>query len=246
MKPHPLPILETLYKSIAWPWYYRKQLGLALLPSFLALAGLEFASLYTPMMNEGKGTWLFALISLPFGILYIITIHRFLILGPEATPKFGMFEWRGREWRYLLYLIGLSILLGVIAVIPLMALFSSAAGSGQSAFRTIIMLIVCLPALLMFARLSLVFPAIAINSNFSLAAVWQAGKGNTFRLAVIVYWMPAGAAILDYFLPDNLPQYVEAVVILTWVLLSYALWAIEIACLSFAYKYLAAPTGAAD
>lgn len=173
-------------------------------------------------------------------ILFAITTHRFLILGPDSTPKFGMFEWRSREWNFLLYALWLSLLLGLMAAVTLMIIFGIGAVSSEDLRSRMIGLIAYLPVLLVFSRLSLVFPATAVDSDLSFSRAWKAGEGNTIRLALVVCAVPALTSAFGYLLPDRVYQDFETVLAVLGTLIGYVLWVIEIGCLSFAYKYLIA------
>lgn len=240
MKTNALPVLETIYKSIAWPWYYRKRLALALLPMFLAMLCLELATSFIPGIPKENQALIFAFVAWPLNILYVITTHRFMILGPDATPKFGMFEWRAREWNFLLYTLWLGFLLGAMGGVALMILFGIGDVSSEDLRFRMIAFIAYLPAFLVFARLSLVFPATAVDSDSSLSKAWKAGQGNTIRLALVVYAVPAVTSAFGYLFPDWIYQNFEAILTVLGILIGYIMWVIEIACLSFAYKYLIA------
>lgn len=238
MQKDKLPVLEIIYKSIAYPWHYRKQLSLALLPTFLALVSLGIASLFIPDSDGLKSRLIFPLLGFPVIILYSITIHRFLILGPDSIPKFGVFQWRGREWEFLAYTIGLGMAAFLLAAVPVAVFSSTLDMQKESILHSAILLVIGLPAVLLFARLSLMFPAIATDSNFSFRDAWNAGRGNTFRLAIVLYWADVISGALTRLLPGWLFEDLETFFAVAGVFIGYILWAIQIAGLSFAYKHL--------
>lgn len=238
MQESQLPVLEIIYKAIAWPWYYRRQLGVALLPTFFAMVFLDFVSLYISQSEKTASIAVFSIIAIPLTVLYTITIHRFMVLGPESTPKFGVFEWWGREWRFLLFMFGVSILAGLLVAVPMMTVLSTSSALTDGALGRVMTFILYASAFLVFSRLSLVFPAIATDSDFSLLRAWKISRGNTIRLTVALYSIPLLSMALYKAIPEWIHENFEIYLSVVWILFCYVVWAVEIACLSFAYKYL--------
>ena len=92
-----------------------------------------------------------------------------------------------------------------------------------------------LPALYLVARLSLVFPATAIDRPASLRWAWRTSRGNGWRLVVVVTVLPWLVSHLVGLLYRDEATAAE-VVLLT--VTGTALFALEIAALSVAYREL--------
>lgn len=133
------------------------------------------------------------LASLPF----LVSWYRIVIDGPQSvagTPPIGF----GRaEGRFLLWALVLGLVLAVPMVIAGAVAIPFATGelSGNQVPLLPVLLAVFFFILLVLAslRLSLIFPAIAVEEPASFARAWDMSKGNSFRLfglAVVVH-LPA-------------------------------------------------------
>lgn len=105
-----------------------------------------------------------------FGIIMLTTInitiaivtHRILLLGQNSVPTWGQFAFGGRELSFLI-----ASFLIVIICIPIMFL---------SLIPTVGIFIAIFSLLVVFSRLSLVFPSIAIDEKLTLAQAWDFTK----------------------------------------------------------------------
>lgn len=241
MKTESLPVVETIYRAFAYVWWLRKRLAVALLPALSILLILDFLSLYISNIEDGPSTALLTFLAFPITILYVITVHRIMILGPDGTKKYGLFEWGYREWRYLFFLIVLSIAAWVPIAIWFMLKFSANGNDEPFLIQVVTAWLPFIPIALAFARVSLVFPATAVDSRLSLRESWEISRGNTLRLSAVIYSIPiltmtVGAILLN-ILPDAVIQYFDTVTSIIIVLVGYLLYVIEVSCLSFSYKY---------
>lgn len=111
----------------------------------------------------------------------------------------------------------------------------------RASAMVIVMVIASLPAAYLAARLTVLFPSIAIDRHMSIKSAWALTKGNGWRLVTIV-WVPA---ILISTLPIS-----------TWfnntagsLLFNFILGivtALEVAFISVAYKVLGGLTLSPD
>lgn len=240
MKTNSLPVLDIIYKSIAYPIYLRKKLVVTLLPIFCILFALDMISEYVSrVVDPGSSGILFDLLAVPLAIIFTITIHRIMILGPDSTPKSGIFGWGSREWRFLILSIGLTLTVFLLTLTPIY-FFPYLVFQGD--FYKYVMWLVFLPAVILFCRLLLVFPATAIDSDFTFIQSCRMSRGNTIRLCLVISAFPFVGIIffmaLYKILPEVVVTHFEIPLTLVSLLIGYVLWVVEIACLSFSYKYL--------
>ena len=99
----------------------------------------------------------------------------------------------------------------------------------------VIEFVASIPALYLIARLSLVFPATAIDRPASLKWAWRTSRGNGWRLVVVITVLPWLLSHLVGLLYRDEATAAEIVVL---TVLGTALFALEIAALSIAYREL--------
>jgi hypothetical protein len=95
--------------------------------------------------------------------------------------------------------------------------------------------VVKIPALYVFARLCVLFPAAALDRNPTLRWAWDLTRRNGLRLMVVVGVLPWLFSNLVYYLYRDDATRVE------WVALTVAavaLFAVEIAAVSISYREL--------
>ena len=176
MAKNKLPVIQVIYYAFAYVWWLRKKLALALLPTFSIWLILDLLSLYLSTIEEGPSTELLSLLALPVSILFAITVHRMMILAPEENKKYGVFEWGSREWRFLILVTAIVV---IIFALPILSMFFIGQLIDELTFS-----ISWLPLLfivLAIPRLALVFPATAIDKPLSFKEAWKLSQGNTFR-----------------------------------------------------------------
>jgi hypothetical protein len=103
------------------------------------------------------------------------------------------------------------------------------------AWSPVLEFLASLPALYLVARLSLVFPATAIDRHVGLRWAWRMSRGNGWRLVVVVTVLPWLVSHLVGLLYRDEATAAE-IVLLT--VIGTALFALEIAALSVAYREL--------
>ncbi|OLE19584.1 MAG: hypothetical protein AUG50_03370 [Betaproteobacteria bacterium 13_1_20CM_3_63_8] len=170
----------------------RLAVNLALVP-FAIVVGAEFLAWLV-----GGGGWFGMILALliqaggfaVFGTVFIVRWHRFVLLGETATqslfpPGWGTFFLTTIKVG-LAFLVG-TFVLGMIAAVPPHFLTGLIAFVGFVAMG------------FAWARLSLVFPAAAIERPMTLREGWDVMAGNYWRLF---------ACILGCYLPFGIVHYV--------------------------------------
>ena len=197
-----LPVWATIREaaqSIAKEW---KALLKAIGVPALGLAGMnvvwQWGQPFEPPASLFFVVALLLTVLLSFGFLTMIAVscHRLVILGVDSLPKAWGLYWSRREGGFLgsiivIYFIAI-ILIYFIAIIPLILLIPSVLDVPEW-----LLLWVLLPlALYVFARLSLVLPASAIERP-TRSHSWRLTRSNGWRLTLLI--SPAVLSWILYF-----------------------------------------------
>jgi len=120
---------------------------------------------------------LLALVSMVLMTPFFTAWHRVSLLGVQrAAPRLG-YGFGRAEARYLFYLIGFSLMSGVLAFMLLGIL---GALDGRIALPLTVAAIIAVGA-----RLSLILPPSSIDAPLRVTAVWRLGDGMTLRLIAL-------------------------------------------------------------
>lgn len=153
---------------------------------FLVLLASTFADRFSLPVVVELAT---ALLRVLIGVLMAVTVHRFTLLGRSSVPRFGVLMPRRREWRFFLW-----VLLGLLSANAFILLVTEGArpvGQFSVAAGLAIAFAAVLPLMYVFARMSLVLPATALNRRASLRWSWAMTEGNGWRVASLVIIVPA-------------------------------------------------------
>jgi hypothetical protein len=207
--------------------------GAAMGPEGAALAALHFVLRILAVAG-----------STAFSVAWCRAILMSETSGGWATLRFGR-----REWRFL----GNSILIGLIVVLPGIP-FGWAVASGSlpinlesfSSWQAIVALsaIGVLMALIAVSRLSLAFPAVAVEETGEvLDQAWKRGRGNTVRLFLgwIIGGVPFSAINVATSYEPQLHQATSAFGLITVELLTISDFfglAVTAGFLSYSYQQL--------
>ncbi len=146
--------------------------------------------------------------------LFGVAWHRLTLLGPGRGAPVAFPAWRRRHWRFLGYVVAVTGLFYLLAA-PILALGIGGQGTVIEGPRLLLMIamvlvgIVGLPYVLV--RLSFVFPAVAVDENYTLKEAWVHTRGQGFRLLatliltalpmLIVVWL-VGSLLGSLVLPE--------------------------------------------
>jgi len=170
--------------------------------------------------------------------IFAVTCHR-LVLADARTVKF-VFEFSPRLLRFSLRLILVYLILYLVAMIPMTVLLNLSTDFRNSLSSTnysYAMLLFSIPAMYVVGRLSLVFPAIAIDHNLRFKESWALTRHNGWRMAIIIGFYPWVVKTLISLLA---PKDASSVVWVLLTLLYYYAIAMLIFALSLSYKELKA------
>ena len=235
-----LPVINTLKKAFLLVKRNANSLIKSLLPSGILILFLNLIDQFE-YLPEGKPILLlFFVVSSVLFTLFAITCHRTILLGNESVPKYGVNSWTSREWRFLwrgIVAYFYLILLFVAVMVPLSFLASSV--SNEFGFIEIIIVLGILPGIYIFSRLSILFPATAIEKKVGWDWALDTSKNNGWRLVVVIGLIPF---LLNLILSHSLGTFFILDVFLE--LLGIIVTIFEIAVLSMAFKFLSESTEA--
>ena len=241
-----IPALDIIVQAFSVPWVMRKKFIWKLLfPAFLVLVLIVAGSflqkyLRIPLFVD----YCLFMLACTF---FIVTCHRIVLLGDESVPPFGLRKWSMRETRFFGWSAGILVVIyfPISALFMLIGLLVSSAGNTEffiqlfSRIRDpegqVIVGLLTLPLYYPLARLSMLFPAVALDKRPGISWAWDISKGNGWRLTLIVGALPLAADIIT-----NIPTRENSTVIeyLGVTFLWLVLLTVEIAALSLAYKDL--------
>lgn len=234
-----LPSLKIIAAAVFFSWSNRAEFMKATAIPTLALVVLWAVWISYSDVLPSYISWLYLLgYGLSFSFL-AVTCHRLILIdGADRYKTFsakpGFRELRFLAWVIVIYAINtfLEFFTQILVQNASSGLFSEGGGNMPDWIKQI----ASIPALYVLARLSLAFPATAIDKRSSLRWSWIRTQGNGWRIFVVVGLLPWLTSMLLGFMWREEATVLEQVVlsIATFVLLS-----IEIIALSFTYKELA-------
>jgi hypothetical protein len=238
--PAPLSVGKVVLGAFLVPWWNRRAFARALAAPLASLAVLTLSWYYANEFLPAFVKWLLYFLYGFLFTLFAVTCHRLVLLGSESvtTPFFPRWSWR--ESRFFAWLVAICLIhmlaWYVILFPPLtVAVNVSAAARESGTWAEWASSIARIPALYVFARLSLVFPATAIDKRPDLRWTWDLTRNNGWRLVVVVGvlpWVISGLVGLLY--RENATVF-ETIIL---SVLGIALFAVEIAALSLSYREL--------
>lgn len=194
-----LDITTTITAAYAFVW--RERLNFARLTLF-AVIGLTFLSVTMLSLGIAKedGKAIIDIFVLLLAAQFMVAWHRHYLMPAEPVKLRGTYRFGRRQGRYLLMGLGIGLLLSPISIgagyfsFYVAGVFVDPQSSWFQSVAGLIALPLLLPAVLVFARFSLWFPAAAVDRHLSLRTCWQltAGYGWQLFFLVLLAWGPAG------------------------------------------------------
>jgi hypothetical protein len=127
-----------------------------------------------------------------FGTIFVVRWHRFVLLG-ETTTGGGLFPPGWLPFFIAAIKITLGVILGMVILTLIAAVLPNFLGMLIAAIGGIALAIAS-------SRLSLVFPAAAIERPITLRAAWDLAAGNFWRLFACLLLCYLPFAVLHYLL----------------------------------------------
>lgn len=212
----------------------RDVLAKALIIPFILLLIIDYyEKSFSIVSNSGNisinfSLLFFIILSLVISIIVAITVHRILLIEENPIPKWGFFKFGSREFKYLAF----SFLIGLVCIPAFIFMFIPIVG----------IIITLITVLIIISRMSLVFPAIALNENMSIIDSWNQTKNFkliTFFSIIIFPTIIALVVGVVYSLVINfLVNVVSVHLNILYVILNFFITVLVVATLSSTYKFI--------
>ncbi|MEX2009450.1 MAG: hypothetical protein WEC41_04590, partial [Dongiaceae bacterium] len=188
----PLPVPGTVAEAYRLLWAYRwESVRLGLVPVSVSF----LLATIVGVLPEGGPAVAAALADLIPLTLFAVNWHRLVLLGPsQAAAGLGV-RWGVRETTFLVRSLALGFGIGAIMAVPLLAI---SAALQHTPVGLPVLGLVIVAAVFLSLRLSLVFPAIAVDLAYGFAQSWKdtAGRGLRLLAAMLAASAPLWAALL--------------------------------------------------
>ncbi|MBX3665356.1 MAG: hypothetical protein KF834_06700 [Burkholderiales bacterium] len=186
---NPLDIGRVISGAFIVPWVNRRTFSRVLAVPISALLLLALIEQHTKTLLSAPAGILFTVIQTAAFSIFAVRCHR-LVLLEENAPFLGAIPvWSKRETRFFLWIcaIALVFLVSVIGSLTLLAGISNVFMDTKSLkpFSAGIFIILGILTYL-FARISVIFPAIALDQNINLQSAWRQTRANGWRLVFVV------------------------------------------------------------
>jgi hypothetical protein len=237
----PLPVGKILLGAFLVPWWNRKEFFRALVFPLALLATLMLSWYFTDALLANFVKFLLCVAYAALFTLFAVACHRLVLLDPVAVARNPVPSWSRRESLFLGWLIG-AWLLYLVTFLVILTIAVNALGIVFEGFRASpaesfgwLEATAKMPAFYVFARLSPLFPATAVDRKVDLQWAWRLTRGNGLRLMVIVGFLPWALSYLPPLLYRSEATALETVLL---TVAGIGLFAIEIAALSISYREL--------
>ncbi len=175
--------------------------------------------------------------------MFAVTCHRLVLLDAASVASRSVPRWSWRETRFFYWLVGIWLICwgaGIAAMTLILNLAIMAMGPPSDGWFSEAQYLASVPACYLFARLSPIFPATAIDRTVDLKWAWKLTQGNGWRLFLVVAVLPWLISAVVGLLYRGNATAVETVILTS---LGSALFAVEIAALSLSYRELTQEEG---
>ncbi|WP_072680502.1 hypothetical protein [Arcobacter sp. LA11] len=198
------------------------------LPQFITPTDIDVENIDLST-NESILSLVLVFILIMTNLSIAITTHRIAILGSSSVPKFGSYIFGLREFKFLFK----SILMMIIIAIPVMLLvFIPSVGVFIAIFIAIILT----------ARLSFIYPAIACDEDSSFYNSWKNTKGHTLLILFTIILFPlifsVSVGLVYSLLIEFLIKLISPNLNILYSLLNVFITVFSISALSSAYLYI--------
>lgn len=219
----PVQMRTNLLPAIQWP------LGLLIL---LQVSGAVVGS---PEAGEDSVFYLalFGILGLVVTAMIAVPAHQIFIRGSLEGGSGGL-RWTGRETGYLLWSIGLPLIVLVLASLISMPLVAIAIMTNVPIFANLAVIIGLVAGIAVYGRFSMVLPRIALGQRGGLRAAGQMAAGHYWRVGMIGVLFPLIISLVPMFLQTALGPLGAPVAVVVAVYFSV----VQIAALALVYRWL--------
>ena len=240
-----LPLRRTLFGAFAQSWQHRGELARATGLPILAVIACTLLQNVAGLSENRPAQWTLYFVYVIALSWLAISIHRLVLIEDAAGREQFSSTALKRLGRFVGTVIGLwlSYLALMLVILNMTVLPWSyvPAGQGDHAlpfdfgwFMAGAMILAMWP----IARLSLLFPALAVDRSFDPIAAWKATRGNGWKLAIVVGALPWALRSIANAMYRDEATWVEFGALLV---LTAAFTVIQVVALSLSYWELTRP-----
>jgi len=227
-----LPIKSILALAIMVPVTQYKIFLKALILPATVLVFLQLLDIY--VFSDSPDSSL--ILSLLYFLVYChfaITCHRLVLLNEKPS---GIVEslFLRRVLNFIGWLLILSIATGFAAVPFIIILNFIIVDFNSSDNYFLLFILVFIPVIFFMAKISLIFPAVAIDEQPKISWAWNATRNNGWRMFVVVGILPILFSWMQELISRNDSILLEDLVL---SILSLIFLIIEISALSLSFKF---------
>lgn len=241
MQRYRLPVSKIMVGALFICWSNWKKLVKGLLPTAALIFTVGLVWQLSGIRLNNPVSIFFAVLSLLLFAKFAVTCHRLVLVDFNADDRWTLpFSWSVRESVFLRRMIIVYAITSVgsilISLVPLAMVAQSIPESQRNDPATLLpfaMLFAGIPAIYFLARLSLVFPATAVDAQTGIGQAWNQSRGNGLRIAIIVGLIPWLSLAVEYFMSKLVPGVFAAIAA---NIINYVLITIELIALSLAYR----------
>lgn len=232
-----LPILEVVSAAFRLPVQMREQLLPAIQWPLLLLVLLQVGGNLTgggaPEGGAVGHLVIFAVLGLVISAMIAVPAHQIFIRG-QLEGRSGGIGWGGRETGYLLWSIGIPVIVVVLASLISMPLVAIAMATGMAGFANLAVLVGLIAGIAVYGRFSMVLPRIALGQSGGLRAAGQLAAGHYWRVGAIGLLFP----LLISLVPMALQEALGPVGAVLAIFVSVYFSVVQIAALALVYRWL--------
>jgi hypothetical protein len=163
------------FESLAWQ-----------LESFKSSEALSESSLFFRMLMAYVIQYSvqspFWLIDLGIWVMFSVAWHRRYLIPDQICTLQEAVHWGWRQTRFILVAAALLALAFVVVIVVVLLLAQVGYTEPGIEIEAVILLLIGLP----YSRLSLLFPASAVDHRMSVGECWELTEGNSWRLLLII------------------------------------------------------------
>jgi hypothetical protein len=241
--PARLDVTKVVYGAFMVPWWNRRAFGRALGIPLALLVTLTLSWYYGGKYLPQFSNWVLCVAWGGLFSMFAVTCHRLVLLDAASVASQPVPRWSWRETRFFYWLVGTWLICwvaGIAAITLILNLAIMVIGNSITGWFDWAPLVAGIPAYYLFARLSPIFPATAIDRRVDLKWAWRLTRGNGWRLFVVVAVLPW---LLSHFVGLLYRGNATAVETAMLTFVGSALFAVEIAALSLSYRELTREEG---
>lgn len=237
-----LPVIDIIIEAFWQPWKYKLNFFNMLALPMAMVVGITTVWSEIGVENYSLNIFVYIIYILSLSF-FAIKCHRFILISHETRMPSINAPMLKRVMAFFVWLIIVYIVVGIVLMVLITIGMNTFSDGGliKTSHRFLddnfswLKLALMLPAGYILARLSFVFPAIAVDERTSMKWSWTISKNNGMRMLALIGVLPwVTTILLDLLWRENgtMLEYVFLSV------LGYIVVAVEIFILSIAFREL--------